>query len=748
MTDNGLVVSTQHDQGRRGAAASSPDPDDIPVLPSNAAFWLAPAAVAAVVGVVAGLQLTGAAARSGISDPGALVRWGLPAAQMASYLSMAVVIGCLLFACSLVPGFADARRPRPGAAPDRDTEHPAFRRLMTAAAAAGVVWTLAAVVVTVLTYSDVSGTPLSAEPTFTAQLAYFVTALGAGRAWLAITVIAAVVTTLALGVRRLTGLALTALLALGATIPLSLIGHSASAGDHTGAASSLGLHLVGISLWVGGIGALAVAAPALGSLTGVTLRRFSAVAGIAFVLVAASGVINAAIRLGDWSALASPYGTLVIAKTVATLVLGGFGFAHRRWVIPWFTAGRLSARRALGQLIVGEVVVMAATMGLGVALSRSATPAPEELVPAPDASPALLLSGYELPPELTPARLLSEWRWDWLWVAVALLAAVGYLRGVWVLHRRGDAVPVLRTLSWLAGCAALVYVTSGGLSVYGRVMFSVHMVDHMALTMVVPLFLVVGAPVTLALRALRPRRDGTRGPREWILRVLHSRFSALITHPVVAAALFVGSLVVFYYTPLFGFAMTEYVGHELMNLHFLLTGYLFLLVLIGTDPLPRRPVYPLRLVLLLATMAFHAFFGVTLMSSTTLLQPDYFGNLGRPWGLSPIADQQLGGAFAWGIGEIPTVLVAIGVAVMWSRADSRESRRRDRAADRNNEAELSAYNDMFARLARHDPGTGQPADGGGAEGADRRPGQVAQPTRGSTRTVPHDTPPHTPEETL
>ncbi|WP_438816573.1 cytochrome c oxidase assembly protein [Tersicoccus solisilvae] len=697
------MVSTQEQQRRRkpvGVAPAPRDPDRTPALPPHVAFWLAPVAVAAVIGVVAGVQLTGAAAPRQLSDPGAVVRWGLPVAQVTSYLAMAVVIGCLLFACTLVPAFADGRRPRSRTAPGRDTEHPAFRRLMTAAAAGGVVWTLAAIVVTVLTYADVSGVPMSAEPGFTAQLAYFVTALGSGQAWLAVTVIAALVSTLALGVRNLTGLALTTVLALAATVPLSLIGHSASAGDHEGAVSSLGLHLVGICLWVGGVGALAVAAPALGPLTGVTLRRFSALAGVAFVLVFASGVVNAAIRLGDWAALGSPYGMLVVAKTAATLVLGVFGFAHRRWVLPRFAAGRLGARRAMGQLVVGEIVVMAATMGLGTALSRSATPAPEDLTP--DASPAFLLSGYDLPPELTPSRLLTEWRWDWLWVAVALLAAVGYLRGVGVLHRRGDRVPVVRTVVWLLGCAALVYVTSGGLAVYGRVMFSVHMVDHMALTMVVPLFLVVGAPVTLALRALSPRTDGTRGPREWILRIVHSRYSAVITHPVVAAALFVGSLVVFYYTPLFGFALTEHVGHELMIVHFLLTGYLFLVVLIGTDPLPRRPAYPLRLVLLLATMAFHAFFGVTLMGSTTLLEPDYFGNLARTWGLSPIADQQLGGAFAWGIGEIPTIVVAIGVAVMWSRADSRESKRRDRAADRNNEAELTAYNDMFARLAQAD----------------------------------------------
>jgi putative copper resistance protein D len=213
--------------------------------------------------------------------------------------------------------------------------------------------------------------------------------------------------------------------------------------------------------------------------------------------------------------------------------------------------------------------------------------------------------------------------------------------------------------------------------------------------------------VTLALRALPSRGegsrgDGSRGLREWLLVFVHSKFSQLVTHPLFAAANFAGSIVLFYYSDAFGWAMREHVGHELMNLHFTLTGYIFVLTMIGTDPLPRRAPYPMRLLLLLATMGFHAFFGVSIMGGTGLVAADYFGNLGRTWGLSALADQQMGGAVAWGIGEVPTLLVAIGVAVMWSRSDERETKRTDRAADRNNDADLNAYNDMFARLADRD----------------------------------------------
>jgi cytochrome c oxidase assembly factor CtaG len=405
----------------------------------------------------------------------------------------------------------------------------------------------------------------------------------------------------------------------------------------------------------------------------------------------------------SWTDLfGSSYGQLIVAKTAATLVLGGVGLMHRNWVIPQLGSqgGGMSARRVLWQLVVVELIIMGATSGIAVALGRSAPPAPTTF--APDASPAFILSGYDLPPELTPERWLTEWRLDWLWVAVALFGLVSYFLAVRKVTRRGDSWSVFRSVNWVIGLIVLTYVTSGPPSVYGRILFSAHMVDHMALTMVAPIFLVLGAPVTLALRALASRRDGSRGPREWLLIFLHSRFSQLVTHPLFAAANFAGSIVLFYYSDAFGYAMRDHVGHELMNLHFALTGYIFVLTMIGTDPLPRRAPYPMRLLLLLATMGFHAFFGVAIMGGTGLLAADYFGNLGRTWGPSALLDQQMGGAVAWGIGEVPTLLVAIGVAVQWSRSDARESKRTDRAADRNNDADLTAYNDMFAKLAERD----------------------------------------------
>ncbi|WP_426997339.1 cytochrome c oxidase assembly protein [Pseudarthrobacter sp. N5] len=683
--------------------------------------WQLAGLAALLPGLTAALLFSGAAAAREVSDPGALVRWGLPISKAIHNVSLATVIGGLIFAVGILPrNRADSRSKAPGA-----PEHPAFTRALAVAGAAGAVWTLSAIAVLVLTYSDVAGQGVSGDAEFTRALVYFMTDIETGQAWLSVTIIAAIVTTSLFGVRSLGGLALTLLLALAGLVPTALIGHSSSSDDHEGAINSLGLHLVGVCAWVGGIIMLAVLSELLSGgkagvktggsgkagvkaggpadITEATLRRFSALAGFAFVLVFASGVINASIRITSWGDLfGSAYGQLVLAKTAAALLLGGIGLMHRQWVIPQLSrkGSATSSRRVLWQLVLVELLVMGATSGIAVALSRSAPPQPTTF--APDASPAFILSGYELPPELTPERWLTEWRLDWLWIAVALFGLVAYFLGVAKVRRRGDKWKWFRSVNWVIGLLVLTFITSGPPSVYGRVLFSAHMVDHMALTMVAPIFLVLGAPVTLALRALPARGDGSRGLREWLLVFVHSKVSQLVTHPLFAAANFAGSIVLFYFSDAFGFAMRDHVGHELMNLHFALAGYIFVLSMLGTDPLPRRAPYPMRLLLLLATMGFHAFFGVAIMGGTSLLAADYFGSLGRTWGPSALLDQQLGGAAAWGIGEVPTLLVAIGVAVMWSRSDEREMRRTDRAADRNNNADLTAYNDMFAKLAERD----------------------------------------------
>ena len=222
----------------------------------------------------------------------------------------------------------------------------------------------------------------------------------------------------------------------------------------------------------------------------------------------------------------------------------------------------------------------------------------------------------------------------------------------------------------------------------------------MILAMLVPILLVLGGPVTLALRALRPAGRGRPpGAREWLLAAVHSPPARWLTHPLVSLPLFVGSYYVLYFSGLFAAALPEHGAHLVMNAHFLLTGLVFFWPLIGIDPAPRRLPPAARLGVLFASVPFHAFFGVALMSSATVIGSDFYRSLALPWVPDPLRDQQLGGGLAWASGEIPLLLVVIALLVQWARQDERSARRDDRRADADGDAELGAYNAMLRRLA-------------------------------------------------
>ncbi|MBA4103384.1 MAG: copper resistance protein CopD, partial [Arthrobacter sp.] len=236
-------------KGARGNGAPGQDSSSLGISRG----WQLAGLAALFLGLAAALVFSGAAGARAVSDPGALVRWGLPVSKAIHNVSLATVIGGLIFAVGIVPHSAGPRSRAKEAAGGEAPEHPAFSRALAVASAAGAAWTLSAIAVLVLTYSDVAGQGLSGDPEFTQALVFFMTDIETGRAWLAVTIIAAIVTTALFGVRSLGGLALTLVLALVGLIPTALIGHSSSSADHEGAINSLGLHLVGVSTWVGGI---------------------------------------------------------------------------------------------------------------------------------------------------------------------------------------------------------------------------------------------------------------------------------------------------------------------------------------------------------------------------------------------------------------------------------------------------------------------------------------------------------------
>jgi cytochrome c oxidase assembly factor CtaG/putative copper export protein len=648
---------------------------------------LGPAVLLAValLATFGALAYGGGAAPFPIQDPGPIARWGLPVAKLLVNLGAAGMIGALVLA---VWALAPAKKE--------------FDVALDVAAASAAVMTVASAATGVLTFLVVTGETLDLGEAFGQKLGLFVTSIELGQAWLTTTLVAAAVTVLCFAVRNHTALVFVAALAVFSLVPMAQQGHAAGAAGHNAAVADLGLHLVFAAAWLGGLLTIVLLRNQLeADRLPVVLARYSTVALISFIVVAVSGYASAALRIGTWDQLATQYGVLVLAKVAALIALGLFGALQRRFLINRIARAEASATRDFWFLVVIELAFMGLASGVAAALARTATPVTEE-VGSVARTPAQILTGVPLPPWPEWYRYFTEWNADLIWLLLCGFGIFFYLAGVWRLRRRGDHWPVYRTVLWVAGLLLLAYITNGGVNVYEEYLFSAHMGAHMALTMAVPVLLVPGAPVTLAARAIHPRKDGSRGGREWILLAVHSRFASIIANPIVAAALFVGSLWVFYYSPLFRWTMTDHIGHEWMIAHFLITGYLFVQSLIGIDPVPYRLPYPFRLVLLLGTMAFHAFFGLAIMSGTGLLLSDWYGAMG--WGTDALADQQLGGGIAWSVGEIPTVALAITVAVQWARSDEKESRRRDRHADRTGDAELQAYNARLAAIAEHDAG--------------------------------------------
>jgi cytochrome c oxidase assembly factor CtaG len=237
-----------------------------------------------------------------------------------------------------------------------------------------------------------------------------------------------------------------------------------------------------------------------------------------------------------------------------------------------------------------------------------------------------------------------------------------------------------------------------GLNDYGMVMFSVHMVQHMVISMLSPILILLGAPVTLALRALPVAGKGRKGPREWLLALLHSRYMRIITHPAFTIPLFIASLYALYFTPVFDFLMGSKTGHIAMMVHFLAVGVVFFWPIIGVDPGPHRPGYLMRMLELFAGMPFHAFFGIALMMASEPMV-ETFKNPPASLGIDALSDQNYAGGIAWAFSEIPSVLVLIALLFQWYGSEQRQAKRTDRAADRDGDKELEAYNAYLASLS-------------------------------------------------
>jgi cytochrome c oxidase assembly factor CtaG/putative copper export protein len=631
------------------------------------------------------LSLAAALTATGLPDPGPVTTLGLPFVRAAGEVAAVVAVGAFLLAAFLVP-------PQRSGVLDVD----GYRAVRVGTIAAGI-WAMCAALLVPLTISDVSGHPVTAylNPVKMWSLASLI---NIATAWRLTALLAAAVMLAGLPVLRWSWTPLLLVGSLVTLVPLGLTGHSSAGGSHDLATNSLLIHLVAASLWAGGLLALLAHVVRGGQYASLAARRFSVIALWCFVAMAISGIVNALVRILPSDLLTTSYGRLVLAKIVALCLLGVAGWRQRRSGVVALQADP-SSRAALLRLALIEALIFGVTFGVAVGLGR--TPPPPLPIGIPSISDVAI--GYDFAGPPTPARVLFDWRFDLIFGTAAIVFAALYLAGVRRLRRRGDDWPAGRTVSWLLGCVALLFVTSSGLGRYMPAMFSMHMADHMLLSMLVPILLVLGGPVSLALRALPTAgRDDPPGMREWLLAALHSRLSRFLTNPVVATVLFITGFYGLYLGGLFDAAVGNHMGHVAMNAHFLLSGYLFYWVVIGVDPTPR-PIPPLaKVAVVFASLPLHAFFGVILMGMQKVLGESFYRSLHLTWHADLLGDQRLGGGIAWAAGEIPLIVVMIALLVQWTRSDQRTARRLDRAADRDDDAELAAYNAMLAELARGD----------------------------------------------
>lgn len=498
-------------------------------------------------------------------------------------------------------------------------------------------------------------------------------------------------------VRKILSLILLLIISLAGLVAPVFQSHSASGGSHSLVIGSLIIHVIGLSLWVGGILAIALLSA---SDRAIAVPRFSQLALWAAIAVVISGVVNAWARLNFLSAWNSTYAYIVIAKTLATIALITLGYLHRK---------NLSGKESInwvgfGKLLTIEAAIMIVTVALGSWLSNTGSPdRPGEYV----FDPALSVVGISTPPEPTWSRIFLSYEPNALIIGILVLMVALYIKGVMVLTKRGDKWPVGRTISFALGIAVIDFATSGGLGLYAHFSFSYHMIAHMLLGMVAPIGLVLGAPITLALRTLpQGRTPSERGIRGSLLAALHSKAGVFYTNPIVALLIFDGSLFALYFTDLFASMMQSHIGHLFMTLHFLAAGFLFFSAVIGVDPNPRKIPYLVQIVVLFTAMSIHAFFSVALMSTSTLIDGGYFASLQTPWLTDLLADQKLGGSVGWAMGEIPILIALAATFINWRREDSREANRIDRNAKRQaamgQPDDLANYNQYLQKLAQRD----------------------------------------------
>ena len=661
--------------------------------------YIAAFLAAGVVGTTISVEFLGESlAALGIPDPGKLTSFGLPFLR-----SAATIVGCLSVGSFLMSSFGPPPRK------DGYLDYDGFQAANTGRWSS-FLWMLFSLLLIPMYLSDVSGAPL--KETLQPDLwGVAISQVSTAQAWLAVAIIAGITWLGSMLTRKWIWQPVFLALALCSMVPLALEGHSASGGNHDVGVNSFLWHLLASAVWIGGLMALVAHAKRRGPHLALITKRYSFLALCAIIAVLISGVVNAAIRVKFTEWLTTDYGLVITAKAVLGIVLVGFGYFHREKLIPKLEAaegdnGKMTAaqRAPFIRLAIGEILVMAATVGVAVSLSRIPPPLPEQI----DITTQDVLLGFTLTEAPNYLHMFFMLRFDWVFGPIALLLQGFYMWAWWSLRKKGVEWPINRLAWWTAGNLVLLYSTCSGLGMYAMAMFSPHMLQHMLLAMLVPICWVLGGPMTLFLRALPAAgRNGVPGPREWLVVFINNPVSRFWTNPIVAAIQFVVGFYWLYLSALFDVTADKHAGHLFMMIHFVISGYIFFWVIIGVDAAPRNVSAFNKMLVLFGAVVFHAWFGIALMQMRTPLNLDFYERLDFPFYVDFVRDQWIGGSIAWGLGELPLLIVTITHSVQWYRAEQREAKRYDRREERSGDQDLQAYNDMLAGLSERRSDFGQ-----------------------------------------
>ena len=619
-----------------------------------------------------GLLASGGAYKSisPLPDAGLLVSWGNQIFTLGSVVLGLIIVGLLTVHTFLAPTA-------------KSELSSAGQKALKTVARLSVIWAIFYAATAITTLANVLG--LNLDETFApGVLQTYIFDFAPSRTFIISCILAllvAVGSSVALSLNSASALLVTALAAVA--YPL-LNSHSAALGNHSLAITASVTHGISMSLWVGTLLALY---PFIQNANMTVVNRFSILASACVAALLLSGIVAAATRMQGFNELVTTgYGYLVLAKCVLFLIIAFCAIKTRR---------ALARSQRAGAFVLWELVTMSLATGVGVALHFT----PPTRITQPGNSAAEDILGFNFPPAPSVANYVFGWYPDWLILLIALAVSALYVIGLVRLRQTEIAWPILRTISFLTGISILIWVSCAGIAKYAMISFSAHMIQHMVLAMIVPIFLVLGAPITLALRALSAGAAADhRNAREWITSSLHSRYSRVVTNPLLVLFIFIVSLYGIYFTSAFANLMSSHVGHIAMELHFLITGILFSFLVIGIDPAPRRLPHWAKLLLVLVALSVHAFFALAIMQSTTPIGDVWYSQVQPPWLANQLDATYAGGGIAWAVGELPTLMLLIIVAAQWARDDARTAKQVDRAADRDDDALLKEYNERLTRM--------------------------------------------------